>query len=68
MIAAGIHFFVTASFAWLLSYALFLGNDLSGEMEASLSVAHFTFIGWAIPFVVVLITFIWRYDSYVQEG
>ncbi|KAK2164687.1 hypothetical protein LSH36_60g03033 [Paralvinella palmiformis] len=67
MIAASAHFFATASFTWLLSYALFLGNDMIGDDDTSLHLTHYTFLGWAVPMAIVLISFIWRYDSYVHD-
>ena len=67
MIAACSHFFATASFTWLLSYALFLGNDMIGDDDTSLHITHYTFLGWAVPLAIVLISFIWRYDSYVHD-
>ena len=64
IIALWLHFCILASFCWLLSYTLLLGNELCREKTWYLSVKIYNLIGWMVPACVVTITAVWRYRDY----
>ena len=62
------HYGCLSSRSWLLSYILFLGNELKGEAHYyALTSSYYTTIGWGVPFLVVIISLIWKNDSFLDK-
>ena len=65
MVASWLHFSVLGSFAWLLTYVLFLGEEVRDlDDDHSLTVVVYSFIGWLLPSLIVIVALIWRYTDY----
>ena len=62
------HFSCISSLAWLLSYVLFLCKELkSGSNSNDLETSHFLLVGYGLPFLVVLISLIWKNNDFLDN-
>ena len=64
IVALWLHFSTLASFCWLLSYTLLLGNEMRTAKNYYLDLKLYNLIGWMVPACIVCITAIWRYTDY----